>query len=101
MKDLYTTLERTLIAVFGVYLLGAAAIVINNMMKTEYTDIQMIGVIAGFTLMWLVGGVIMPAVIKAYEVNKIMGEIDDIGGIDEIMDKMRKNSKRKNKKGDK
>jgi hypothetical protein len=98
MKDMYTTLERTLIAVFGLYLLGAAAIVINSMMQQGSTEVQMFWIVAAFVAMWLTGGVIMPAVIKSYEINRLMSEIGDIDDLKDLGEKIQKSMKNKKKK---
>jgi uncharacterized membrane protein YqhA len=96
---MYTTLERTLIAVFGIYLMGTAAFIINNMMAAGSTEGQMFVIVITFVGMWLVGGVFMPMLIKSYELNQLMEDIDN-DALDKIMKEIA-DKKKKNKKGEK
>jgi hypothetical protein len=89
MESLYTLLERVLIRVFGLYLLVAAWIVIDQMMANSASELSIILVAVSFAVFWFVGGVITPALVKRYELNKLMQEIEE---------EKNKRGKRKNEK---
>jgi hypothetical protein len=94
MKENYTMLERVLLNVFGLYLLATAGYILNLMMQSNYSNTAIFLTVGAFTLMWLVGGVLIPTIIKAYEFNTIMRELGDTKEFDQLIKKIKKGKKK-------
>jgi type III secretory pathway component EscT len=88
MKETYSILERVLLRVFGLYLIAAAWITLDRMISQDASELVLLATAFGFTVFWLVGGVIAPAFIKNYEINKLM---EDIKNSNIIIKKRKKN----------